>query len=332
MKTKLGTRSQIGLLLILSAILLYPFAFAECSTAQVLPDVIGVRMTDGSVIEGKVIKANTDIVTIQTKDGQIVTRKFSDVENFIKTGESTTPSPKSAPKSLLPVHSFEIGLEAFYKEYKEPDVMNEKGMMYGIALGYTYHDKVMAKASLLFAYGEVNYENSGKLDGIPDHHWELRGLLGYDFPIDPTFFITPYFGLGYRYLGDDSSGKISSTGARGYKRESNYFYSPVGISFIKFLPESWTLTAEAEFDFLWYGKQKWYPAGVEISNTQNQGYGLRASLRIEKKFSDTSFFIEPFIRYWDIGQSDNDIVVPGIRAYEPKNNTTEYGASVGFKF
>jgi len=95
MKTKRSVSSQIGLLLFLSTIFLYPFAFIDSSIAQEMPDVIGVRFTDGSVIEGTVIKANTELVTIRTKDGQIVTRKFSDVDNFIKTGESLKPAPKT---------------------------------------------------------------------------------------------------------------------------------------------------------------------------------------------------------------------------------------------
>ena len=340
MKIKRSVVSRVGLLLILATILLYPFAFTATSSAQEMPDVIGVRLNDGTVIEGTVIKANTELITIRTKDGQIVTRKFSEVDNFIKTGESTKPSPKSSPTPLLPVHSFDIGLEAFYKEYKEPDVMNEKGMMYGLGLAYTYHDKVMFKASLLVAYGEVDYENSGKLDGIPDQHWELRGLLGYDFAIDPTFYITPYFGLGYRFLRDDSSGMITTTGARGYNRESNYWYSPVGIALIKILPEGWTISAEAEFDYLWFGKQKSYLSDAsallpDIENDQDQGYGLRGSIRVEKKFVYTSFFVEPFVRYWHISRSDDTIVAGSglfVFGYEPKNNTTEIGAMVGLKF
>lgn len=327
--------SRNGLLLVLAALLLYPF-IPTAAFAQEMPDVIGVRLNDGTVIEGTVIKANTDIVTIRTKDGQIVTRKFSDIDNFIKKGESTKPSPNT----LLPVHSFDIGLEAFYKEYKEPDVMNEKGMMYGLGLAYTYHDKAMFKASLLIAYGEVDYENSGKLDGIPDQHWELRCLLGYDFIIDPTFYITPYIGLGYRFLRDDSSGMITTTGARGYNRESNYWYSPVGIALIKILPEGWTISAEAEFDYLWFGKQKSYLSDAsallpDIENDQDQGYGLRGSIRIEKKFVYTSFFVEPFVRYWHISRSDDTIVAGSglfVYGYEPKNNTTEIGAMVGLKF
>ncbi len=93
MKNKRVVLSRNGLLLVLAAILLYPFTFTA-AFAQEMPDVIGVRMTDGSVIEGTIIKANTEIITIQAKDGQIVTRKFSDVDNFIKKGESLKPAPR----------------------------------------------------------------------------------------------------------------------------------------------------------------------------------------------------------------------------------------------
>lgn len=94
MKIKRVVLSRYGLLLVLAALLLYPFTFTA-AFAQEMPDVIGVRMTDGSVIEGTIIKANTEIITIQAKDGQIVTRKFSDVDNFIKKGESLKPTPKT---------------------------------------------------------------------------------------------------------------------------------------------------------------------------------------------------------------------------------------------
>ena len=95
MKTKRSIVSRVGLFVFLSTLLLYPFAFTNTSTAQEMPDVIGIRLNDGTVIEGTVIKANADEVTIRTTDGQIVTRKFSEIDNFIKTGESLKPAPKT---------------------------------------------------------------------------------------------------------------------------------------------------------------------------------------------------------------------------------------------
>lgn len=83
--------SLIGLVLFLAALFINLLIFTV-AVAQEMPDVIGVRMTDGSVIEGSVIKATAEFVTIRTKDGQVVTKKFSEIENFIRTGESLKPS------------------------------------------------------------------------------------------------------------------------------------------------------------------------------------------------------------------------------------------------
>lgn len=308
--------------IILPILLAFILLFNEVASAQNSDVQKVVLFKDGTTSTGKIVEMNIYTIKIQAADGSTVTRKFDDVVSIDK-------KEIAVPKKLLPVHSIDVGLEAFYKKYEEPDVMNNKGMMYGAALGYTYHDNVMAKAQLLIAYGEVNYDSNrtGSINSIPDNHWEIRGLLGYDFAVDPTFYITPYIGLGYRYLGDDSSGKISTTGHSGYKRESNYYYSPVGIELIKILQEGWTIAANAEFDYLWYGKQKSYPAGIEINNQQNQGYGIRTSLKVEKKITNAAIVFEPFIRYWDIGQSEIDFIF-----VEPKNKTTEYGALIGLKF
>jgi hypothetical protein len=138
----------------------------------------------------------------------------------------------------LPKHSWDLGTEISYIRYKEPSVMEEKGVMYGIVGSYAYRGELfklqrcMLKAEGKFAYGQVDYKNSGTLDNIDDYILEFRGLGGYDFSILKASTLTPYVGIGYRYLNDDMSGMTTSTGARGYERESNYLYSPIGVEII----------------------------------------------------------------------------------------------------
>ena len=48
-------------------------------------------------------------------------------------------------------------------------------------------------------------------------------------------------------------------------------------------------------------------------------------------------FAEPFIRYWNIDQSDTQAITFGGRpigvvGYEPKNNSTEFGIKLGMHF
>lgn len=250
---------------------------------------------------------------------------------------------KNSFAEQLQKHTWELGPEVSYIEYKEPDVMKEKGLMYGIVGSYTYHDKLMLRAEGRFSYGQVDYSSpiSGTVDDINDYILELRGLGGYDFPVSETSFLTPYAGIGYRYLNDDMSGKVFSTGARGYERESNYIYSPIGVKFIADLKNGWSTGATAEYDIFWWGKQISHFSDVDPGlndpkNRQTSGYGLRGSIELQKKLQRVTFAIEPFIRYWNIEESRHeDLTWYGIKigeAGEPKNHSTEYGINLIVRF
>ena len=234
----------------------------------------------------------------------------------------------------LKEHTLGVSTDISYIVYDEPDVMEEKGMMYGAGVSYTYRKDMMFKAEARFSYGQVDYKNSGTIDSIDDYILEFRGLVGYDLSEYEGYGITPYIGLGYRYLNDDSSGRVSSTGARGYEREANYFYSPIGIEIINPLKNDWSMRIALEYDHFWKGIQKSHLSGAvagfsDLKNDQNEGYGLRTSLRLQKKTEKIDFLVEPFIRYWDIKQSETtNITYNGVLwgyGWEPKNTSTEIG-------
>lgn len=131
--------------------------------------------------------------------------------------------------------------------------------MWGLLCSYTYHSdsNVMFGMGIGLSSGEVDYSSpgSGDLNNIPDFMAEFRFLLGADVPASEASFLTPYTGIGYRYLNDDSSGMTSTTGASGYERESNYFYSPAGIEAF-YLPGEWLVSGDdLEYDIFWRGKQ-----------------------------------------------------------------------------
>ncbi len=237
-------------------------------------------------------------------------------------------------------HTFELRPEISYIVYKEPEVMKDKGMMYGLAGSYTYRQKVMLKVEGRGSFGKVDYTNSGEIDNIKDYMLEFRGLFGYDFPISNGSTFTPYIGLGYRYLNDDSSGKISTTGAWGYERESNYIYSPLGMTFVIDLGNNWSTVETIEYDLFLWGKQKSHLSDVpgynDLSNRQKKGYGLRGSLTLQKKGKIVDFEGGSFIRYWNIKESEKDaLTYYGTFEYymvEPKNKSTEIGIMGTVKF
>jgi len=247
----------------------------------------------------------------------------------------------------LPKHIWEFGTEISHIKYEEPGIMEDKGMMYGLSGSYTFHDGIMFNGEARLSFGQVDYESSetGSIDNIDDYIFEIRGVLGYDFTVaetsSRTSILSPYIGFGYRYLNDDSSGMTSTTGARGYERESNYYYSPLGL-WINTIYEKWSFGLMIEYDIFWYGLQKSHlsdaVAGInDVENDQDEGYGLRGSFKIVRKFMKRSLVIEPFVRYWNIEKSDVSPVTTTSgyiigRGWEPDNESTEVGIKIAIRF
>lgn len=244
---------------------------------------------------------------------------------------------------IIKAHTWDLGTEISHIRYEEPGLMKEDGMMFGIVGSYAYHNRLMLKAEGKGSCGQVDYSSpySGIMNGIPDFMLELRGLVGYDYPILEGTVIAPYVGLGYRYLNDDSSGKLSTIGHAGYERESNYLYSPMGIETITELKNGWAIGGQVEYDIFWQGKQISHlgdadPWLSDVENDQKSGWGCRASLKVRKNTEKVDFLAEPFIRYWDIDKSDtNYIVYPGLgiaSVWEPANTSTEVGIKLAVRF
>ncbi len=240
-------------------------------------------------------------------------------------------------------HSFKIGMEYGYHEYQESGVMEETGMLQGLIGSYTYHnDKgLMANASLRLGYGELEYDGR-TWGGTPlqmdteNGILELRGLVGYDHKLKDDCFITPFIGIGYRYLNNDTNY------AGGYEREIEYLYVPIGISTDSSLNNEWRWGVNMEYDLFLAGHvvsylSDVYPAYNNLENDQDfmDGYGARFSLHFKKEISDNvSLSIEPFMRYWEIKDSNVSILTvygtPVAYGYEPQNDTTTYGLRISF--
>lgn len=252
--------------------------------------------------------------------------------------------PVLAENNTFPVkkHTWELGTEISQIKYEEPGLMKEDGIMWGILCSYTYRNNLMLKAEGRFSYGEVDYDGQLQdgtpytIDGIDNYMLEFRVLGGYDFPILKATILTPYIGFGYRYLNDNASFDPA-----GYERESNYYYSPIGIETFTDLQNGWFVGLTIEYDLFWKGVQKSHLSDAvatlnDAENDQKDGYGIRGSIKFQKKGEKVDFVIEPFIRYWDIEKSEGaSITLSGtiIRvAFEPENDSTEIGIKFAAKF
>lgn len=246
---------------------------------------------------------------------------------------------------LVPEHAFEIGLNLGYFNYEEDFGTADPewdGFMYGVIGSYTYHNKMMLHASLEYTQGNIDYDGETQ-DGTPykedgdDWILECRVLLGPDFTPN-GHLITPFIGIGYRYWNDDIGGP------GGYEREVQYWYSPIGIKTVSALSDMWTWGMSAEYDYFLGGKVKSHLSDVasglsdpEVDQDSGDGYGLRFSLRFSRAFEgSSSLSIEPYISYWDIDESDTEVLTlngsPYALVVEPENETTSYGVRISWRF
>jgi len=263
-------------------------------------------------------------------------------------------------KRSNPLTKLEFGTEQYLFFYEEPDIMRDKGKMHGIFANYTYrtsdHSGIrttkdiftvnaypnMFKLDTRFAWGEVDYDSNGTgtLLSVKDWTFEVRGLTGYDIPISACVF-TPYAGLGYRYLNDDSGHRETSNGYWGYEREANYFYIPIGFMLSSQFKNDFSVGFDIEYDQFISGKQRSHLEDVTssydmVANNQNAGYGYRTSMKFVKHNESIDLYFEPFARYWHIEDSDIQPVYLNGYLYgwgiEPENITKEYGFKIGANF
>jgi hypothetical protein len=240
----------------------------------------------------------------------------------------------------------ELGLTFSSYSYEEPA---QSVSITGNKLGVNHAGTLLLKNDwfirddLRFAYGQVDYSGSGVQLGAPDWYYEVRGLLGRDFQLENTVY-SPYAGFGYRYLFNDVRG-YSNTGSAGYRRESNYYYLPLGVTHHFKLQDQAVLSTTLEYDYFLWGEQvtrlsdlighSMYTSASDTTNRQNSGYGYRLNMMYE--MSDWSF--GPFLNVWKIGASEYTIQTMTnatgaklVKLHEPQNQTTEYGIRVNLRF
>lgn len=223
--------------------------------------------------------------------------------------------------------------------YTEPDVMKEEGSLKGLVGALTFHrGDAFQSFEVYYSHGEMDYVGSGTIDDIPDEFFEIRSLFGRYFKLNGSLSLSSYVGLGYRYLNDDSSDLISSTGASGYLREQVYFYMPLGIELKSGRKVSgFNVSSRIEYDYFILGENKSYLGGINdsydnVTLNQYDGYGYRFSFAFTKAFNNgSSLTIEPFYRYWHI--EDSEITYDTSRRgwIEPDNYSEEVGISLSLR-
>ena len=237
--------------------------------------------------------------------------------------------------SLATPTGFELGLQGSGYRYTEPDVeVRIDGQQLGGRGAYTVGlgRAVFGRIDIRGAYGELDYSGSGTAERQPNVIAEARIVVGRDHFVVPGLVLTPYLGMGYRYLYSDLRGQ-SSTGAIGYRRYSRYLYLPIGLTARIAAEEQWVVSTTIEYDHFIRGRQDSYLSDTglglaDAENTQKKGVGYRGSLMFEKG----SLSLGPWLHVWRIEDSDIVRVSPTFFGLEPENETRELGVEVNYRF
>ncbi len=251
-----------------------------------------------------------------------------------------------------PKHEFSFGMEQYGYRYQEwvngEKFMNTRGKYHGFVGSYTFRpvdmDTVLEKMvdamrlQIAYASGRVDYTGSGTFSGLKDSMYEVRGLFAKEYDVTRTLLVTPYIGLGWRYLHN----AFDAYRPGGYARESRYLYLPLGVEVYRRLSGAWGVGVNLEYDYLLSGWQTShiedvYPQAATLVNHQNKGFGFRSSLKVVKELSRVRLSVEPFYRFWKIERSHLDPIYidgapTGWGGEEPKNTTQEVGIRMGAEF
>ena len=272
----------------------------------------------------------------------------------------------TANDTLIPPdawYHFEIGPELFHYYYEEPGLMDMEGWLVGVDARFTWisprlrqiqqpgsspdaaPEVILRQQNLIihlhgrYAFGKTDYDGAlldefmtpYQINGIDTTTYELRAVAGYAPFVTDQSYTAFFIGFGYRFKDDDSSFDPA-----GYKRESTYRYIPLVIEHHRHMANGLAWSFSIEYDHLTSGEQvSTLPNLPGINKRQRSGYGLRGAVALHGTTAQFDWRVEPFIRYWDIADSDSVFLRTRegiLEVFEPANTTLEIGLSTRVVF
>lgn len=251
------------------------------------------------------------------------------------------PAAHAQGMPLTTLTGSELGLQLSSYRYEEDNngayFMSLEGRKLGVTGAFT---QARANgwywgADGRYAGGNTDYDSAGTghKSANPDYYMEGRVTLGRDLAVAAQV-LSPYSGLGYRYLSNDLRG-YTTTGAAGYRRISSYIYLPLGLAHRVRVGSQARFVTTFEYDYLIEGTQRSYMTDLgynrDLLNQQRSGHGLRLGLAYE----EAHWSIGVFVHQWDIARSDVGTYTDATLVYsgvEPHNITREAGIQLKYHF
>lgn len=255
--------------------------------------------------------------------------------------EKNVSSSKEAKMLLKTRDGFDFGVQSYWYKYEEEVngafFMSNTGKKYGLTATATkvINSEYYCKLDGRYATGDVEYESASGKGDVSDKVYEVRVLAGKEAIVE-NYLLSSYTGIGYRRLDND----LRDLGSGGYRRTSEYFYLPIGVTHRFLVNEISRISSSIEYDYFLKGEQKSYISDVspvyatlfgDQVNKQKHGYGLKFNSAYEQKY----WSLGVFLNYWHVGDSEVNkyIYPPFVYSFtEPKNETKEIGLELKLRF
>lgn len=225
-----------------------------------------------------------------------------------------------------------IGAEAFRFERSSRgrfDLESDDPLV-GARLGYThkFYGAWFVRVHGRYARGEASttFSDGDRDQDIPQQIWEARLEWGRDMGFEGTIGLAPYIGIGYRHYRDEGFGNQTRSGALLFDTTVEFVYIPVGFTAYFSLGDAWTISTQAEIAWLFDGKSDNETSDLpgfnfDVNADLSTGTGLAAEILIRKRLTKSySIAFGPFVKYWDIDDSN-----PDNGFFVPDNDTLEAG-------
>lgn len=252
----------------------------------------------------------------------------------LSSGAAMAQSAKPVNGTQASPYTFELGLTTHretYEEFSAEDggkVMRQTAPMVGLkgSVSRALGADGKVKATAQYSWGNADYTGAymgGQygdlhLGGLSRQLFETTAVYTHSAPAWNGFGVKG--GLGYRHLVDN----LQDAGPSGYKRTNDRVYAIVGVEQV-LQSAHWTITPAAEYKHsLWSRHESDLLGGVKH---RQHGNGGELSVAFAQKDGLTPMTIRPFYRVWNIDHSN---VSQGF--YEPKNETSELGIDVSWRF
>lgn len=247
---------------------------------------------------------------------------------------------------------FEVWTEALdysYRERRQGDVVARDDGGFG-SLGASYvkplQSSVFLRARFNVAMGSVDYagaDGEDRIDDVEQNYGQFELHLGKDIRLAKGATLTPYFGMGGRYLEDESGGKRTNTGRLGYDREVSYTYVPIGAAARIPLAGKSFLTLSAQYNWVVDGDVRSRLSSIDprlpdIKVKLDKGSGFELAALGSTPMGRKILSFGPFLRSWNVDRSETFVLVDpegsgdAIEFFEPDSKTTEVGLRLSLAF